>query len=163
MTRPTGSGSLLARSAYWLGLCLLAWGVLLVTHETGHILAGWSCGGTLQAFELRPWRLPYSLFAPNPCPLRTVWGGPILGCLLPLLFAWLTGWREARLIACFCLLGNGLYLAVGWITGDPLLDTQQLLTHGAWPLSLLVFCTLTISTGYLGLRRELVEELRVEG
>jgi hypothetical protein len=57
-------------------------------------------------------------------------------------------------IANFCLLANGSYLAAAWVSGDRYLDTPKLLEHGAHPISIAIYCLLTIGFGYIGLRRQ---------
>ncbi|RMF40779.1 MAG: hypothetical protein D6753_10925 [Planctomycetota bacterium] len=57
--------------------------VMAFTHEIGHIVGGWCCGGTLKTADLIPWHLPYSIFDPDPKPLVTLWCGPILGIVVP--------------------------------------------------------------------------------
>ena len=63
----------------------LAWCVMTFTHEAGHIVGGWLCGGTLVDAKLWPWTLPYSVFNPDPRPLVTLWSGPVLGAVVPLI------------------------------------------------------------------------------
>lgn len=130
---------------------------MTLTHESGHLLLGWFCGGTLQFVELWPW--PQSLFVPDPYPLGTLWGGPILGAAIPIAAAGLFRKEWLWFVAHFCLLANGLYLAGSWYTGDRFLDSPRLLKAGAHPLSLLAYCLVTIPWGYLGLRRSLVQVL----
>ena len=139
-----------------VGLLVSGWCVMSVTHESGHILAGLLGGGTLVAFDIRPWSLPYSLLAPDPHPLVTMWAGPLLGVLLPLAFAVVVRQPGAWFLAAFCAVANGAYLATGWLTGDAWLDTTKLLEHGAWPVSIAGFCVATIGWGYPILRREIV-------
>jgi hypothetical protein len=129
-------------------------------HELGHILCGWSCGGKLQSADLLPWHLPFSIFDPDPRPLITLWGGPIIGVLLPVGIAWSAKQDSLWFIANFCLLANGSYIAIAWITGEPYLDTTKLLEHGAHPLSIGVYCLLTIGFGYAGFRRSCVQYLK---
>lgn len=133
---------------------LVSWCVMTMTHEAGHIVCGWATGGTLQQADLLPWHLPSSHFEPNPHPLITLWGGPLLGALVPVLLAFGLRRSEGWFVAHFCLLANGCYLALAWITGDRLLDTAQLLTHGAHPMWIGLYCGLTIGIGYLGFRAE---------
>ena len=134
-------------------LLLLSWCVMTLTHEAGHIVGGWCAGGTLKSAELRPWKLPYSTFHPDPAPLFTLWCGPVLGALVPWLIARSIGDDRVWFVAWFCVLANGLYLATSWVTGDQYLDTPQMLKHGAWPLSIAAYCLTTILFGYHGLRR----------
>lgn len=144
----------------WFVLLLVAsWTVMTTTHEAGHLLGGWACGGTLQAADLRPWRLPYSIFNPDPRPLVTLWCGPLVGVIGPVGLAMLVRRSWTRFVANFCLLANGAYLATAWISGDHHLDTPRLLEHGASPLSIGVYCVLTIGVGYAGFRRSCRETL----
>lgn len=132
---------------------------MIMIHELGHILGGWCSGGVLQEYDLVPWRIPFSLFAPNPHPLITLWSGPILGAVLPLLLAWLVRRNWGWFIAYFCLLANGSYMALGWYSGDRYLDTPQLLNQGAHPFTIVLYCLVTISVGYTGFRQACVELL----
>ena len=43
-------------------------------------------------------------------------------------------------IAYFCMLANGAYLATAWIVGDHQLNTARLLENGASPLIIVVYC-----------------------
>ena len=146
---------------YWKFVLLLAaaWCTMTLVHEAGHVLCGWSCGGTLQSADFIPWHLPYSIFEPDPYPLITLWGGPALGVLIPVAIAWLLRRDEGWLIAHFCVLANGMYLATAWITGDRYLDTTKLLEHGAFPSSIGIYCLVTIGFGYLGFRQQCVRLL----
>ncbi|NND98085.1 MAG: hypothetical protein HKN47_12230, partial [Pirellulaceae bacterium] len=95
-----------------------SWVIMTLAHESGHLLAGSLCGGSLSRVQLRPWSLPYSFFKPDPWPSVTLWAGPILGCLGPVVAASI--WRRPGLwlIAWFCVLANGTYLLMGWYAGD---------------------------------------------
>lgn len=129
---------------------------MTVTHECGHLLAGSVSGAKLTAVDLAPWRLPYSLHAPDPKPLVTLWGGPLFGVLLPVAVAALLRKPGVWFVADFCLLANGVYLALAWISGDRFLDTPRLLAAGAPPISIVVFCSVTIAVGYVRFRRDAV-------
>jgi hypothetical protein len=137
-----------------LVLLVASWCVMTTTHEVGHLVGGWLGGGTLREADLAPWRLPYSVFDPDPRPLLTRWSGPLLGAAVPLIVAWLVRRPWMWFIAHFCVLANGVYLAAAWGSGDRFLDTPQLLEHGAHPATIAVYCAITIGFGYLGLRRE---------
>ena len=146
-------------------LLIVAWCVMVVAHECGHLLGGWAGGGTLQHAELRPWRLPHSSFAPDPKPLVTLWAGPLFGVALPLMVALiLRGSPHAKVaawfIADFCLLANGAYLAAAWISGDRWLDTPRLLAAGASPLVIGAFCLAAIGVGYVRFRADCMAVLR---
>ena len=113
----------------------------------------------MKAVDLYPWHLPYSLFEPDPRPLVTLWGGPILGAFIPIVAAACIRNDWAWFVAYFCLLANGLYLATAWFTGDRYLDTPKLLEHGAHPFWIVVYCAATIGPGYSGFRRHCLKIL----
>jgi hypothetical protein len=142
-----------------VGLLIVSWCVMTMVHELGHVVCGCACGGVLESADLRPWHLPYSFFDPDPYPLITLWGGPVLGVLIPGLVACTirTGWMW--FIAHFCTLANGCYIACAWITGDRFLDTPKMLEHGAHPVSISAYCALTIGIGYVGFRSQCVRLL----
>lgn len=129
------------------------------THETGHIIGGMLGGATLTDFDLAPWRMPFSLHAPDPHPLLTLWSGPVFGVAVPLAIAATLRLRWAWFIADFCLLANGVYLAAAWIAGDRFLDTPRLLEAGAHPASIVLYCGATIGLGYLWFRSDCVKIL----
>ncbi|MDX1961926.1 MAG: hypothetical protein SFX18_02155 [Pirellulales bacterium] len=132
---------------------------MTVIHESGHVVCGWLGGGTLREADLAPWRLPQSRFAPDPQPLFTLWGGPVIGVLAPLIAALVIRQRWMWFIAYFCILANGVYLAIAWMSGHQQLDTARLLRHGASPISIAAFCVVTIAIGYVGFRRECLDLL----
>ena len=140
-------------------LLAVSWCVMTFTHELGHIVAGWSCGGTLKSADLRPWHLPYSIFDPDPRPLVTLWGGPALGVVLPLGVALLVRRHWIWFITYFCIVANGVYLATAWVSGDRHLDTPQLLERGAHPAIIAIYCLLMTGFGYVGFRRQCVRML----
>lgn len=138
-------------------LVIVAWTVMTFTHEAGHIVGGWASGGTLQSADLRPWHMPYSIFAPNPRPLVTLWSGLLMGVLVPVGMAAIGRRRWTWFVASFCLLANGAYIAAGWVSGDRYLDAPKLLEHGANPLLLGIYCLLTIGWGYVGFRQAAID------
>lgn len=114
------------------------------------------CGGSLMNADLLPWHLPYSMFKPDPNPLVTLWCGPILGVVVPCGLAFLVRRDCMWFIAHFCVLANGAYLATAWVSGDQYLDTPKLLEHGAHPITIAIYCVLTIGVGYVGFRRSCI-------
>jgi hypothetical protein len=141
------------RISFFIALLLVSWCVMTFTHEMGHIVGGVCCGGTLIAADLLPWHLPYSLFNPDPMPLVTLWCGPLIGAVVPLVVAFIVRREWMWFIANFCLLANGMYIAGGWLSNDRFLDTPRLLQHGAHPLTIAIYCALTITFGYVGFRK----------
>lgn len=141
------------------GLLILSWVVMTTTHEFGHLVGGWLGGAKLREYDLFPWRLPYSLHAPDPNPLLTLWAGPVLGVLVPLSVATLFRREWMLFVADFCCLANGVYLALAWLVGDRLLDTPRLLAVGAWPASIVLYCIATIGVGYWRFRTDVTRVL----
>jgi hypothetical protein len=144
----------------FVGLLIVSWFAMLYSHELGHIVCGYACGGRLHSADLLPWHLPYSMFEPDPFPLITLWGGPLVGTVAPLVLAMLVRRSWLWFIATFCLLANGMYIAVAWWSGDSFLDTTKLLAHGAHPATIAVYCIVTIGAGYYGFRRCCIQQLR---
>ncbi len=132
---------------------------MTMTHECGHIIGGWLGGATLIEADLLPWHLPHSLYQPDPIPLLTLWSGPIIGVILPAIFALVFRWNWTWFVANFCTLANGCYIATAWTSGDRFLDTPRLLDAGAWPVSILLYCAVTIGFGYFGFRTSCIRLL----
>lgn len=140
-------------------LLLTSWVVMTVVHELGHLIGGWLGAGTLVDCELAPWRLPYSLHSPDPNPRLTLWAGPLVGVTVPVAAALIIRRRWAAFIADFCLIANGCYLALAWLSGDRLLDTPRMLAAGIHPLAIAVYCVITIGIGYLRFRNDCQDRL----
>ncbi len=97
--------------------------------------------------------------SPDPHPLITLWAGPLLGVAVPLIAASIIRKRWAWFVADFCLIANGGYLALAWLSGDHFLDTTRLLAGGAHPASIVVYCFLTIGFGYFWFRSDCIHFL----
>lgn len=118
----------------------LCWLLMMAVHELGHVLAAWLTDGTVMRVVLYPLAISRTDVSPNPRPLIVVWGGPLVGVLLPIL-----GWAFGslmripfgyllRFFAGFCLVANGAYLSIGSFEGIG--DAGVMLQHGspAWML-----------------------------
>jgi hypothetical protein len=96
-----------------------SWLAMQVVHETGHVLVARLTGAEVTKVALHPLIMSRTDVAENPHPLAEVWGGPLLGSLLPLLvFALaavlrLPGTYLLRFFAGFCLIANGVYIGIG--------------------------------------------------
>jgi hypothetical protein len=88
-----------------------------------------------------------------------VWCGPLLGVIVPVMIALVLRQQWMWFLADFCVLANGAYLAGAWISGDRYLDTPRLFAAGAWPLSVAVYCVVTIGIGYFRFRRDCIDVL----
>lgn len=150
---------LIKRISFFTFLIVVSWCVMALSHEMGHIVCGWLCGAKLIDADLLPWHMPYSFFEPDPTPLVTLWGGPVLGVLVPVIVAACVRKPIGWFVAHFCLLANGAYIAVGWFTGEQHLDTTKLLDHGAFQISIVTYCVLTIGFGYAGFRHHCIRVL----
>lgn len=110
------------------------WLMMMVVHELGHVLAAWSTGATIERVILHPLTISQTVVGENPRPLVVSLAGPLMGALAPLLTwvvlravcAGMSGF--ARFFAGFCLVANGIYLALGSWTGDG--DAGDLLQLG---------------------------------
>lgn len=118
-----------------VALVLACWWGMQMVHETGHVLAALVSGGRVVAVELRPWAISRTDVDPNPSPLFVLWSGPIVGVVAPLVAWWVLlacRWKAAvlvRFFAGFCCVANGVYIAVGGLSGIG--DAADLLRHGA--------------------------------
>ncbi len=137
-------------------MLLWAWLVMTVSHELGHVIGGTASGAVLSALEIRPWQLPYTLFASDPNPQVTLWAGPIIGGAVPLLLAVCTGKSMIWFIAWFCVLANAVYLLVGYFSGDAQLDSTKILAAGTPTIVLLLFVTMTGPVSYVAFRQQCI-------
>ncbi|MBX3416500.1 MAG: hypothetical protein KF851_02760 [Pirellulaceae bacterium] len=128
-------------------------------HEIGHLIGGCCSGGKLISVNLMPWRLPYSIFEPAPFPLVTLWAGLLFGVLAPVAVALIVQRDWMWFIRNFCVLANGVYIALAWVSGDQYLDTPRMLAHGASPIAIAIYCLLTFSFGYIGFRKSCIAAL----
>jgi hypothetical protein len=96
-----------------------SWLAMQVVHETGHVLLAKMTGAEVVRAALHPLIMSRTDVAENPHPLAVVWGGPLVGCLLPLLLFVLAAAFRApgiylfRFFAGFCLVSNGVYIGIG--------------------------------------------------
>jgi Peptidase M50B-like len=129
----------------------LCWLGMMVVHELGHVLGAMATGGRVERVVLHPLTISRTDVQPNPAPLAVTWAGPALGVLLPALV--LIAWRLARVpeahiwrfFTGFCLIANGLYIAVG--SFDRVGDAGDLLRHGASAWQLWLFGIATVPVG----------------
>jgi hypothetical protein len=107
-------------------LLYLAWQLMMLVHETGHVFHALLSGGRGISIYFHPLDFSRTDVLHNPHPLFVVWGGPIWGALLPLGMWWVIRRLRrrdtflTRGFAGFCLIVNGGYLGVGWtvMAGD---------------------------------------------
>ncbi len=129
-----------------------SWLGMQAVHEFGHVLGAWSTGGDVERVVLHPLTISRTDVSPNPDPLLVVWMGPLIGVLLPVLVWTIAAWRKwhsafvLRFFAGFCLVANGLYIAVGsfWSIGD----CGVMLRHGTALWHLWLFGVITVPAGF---------------
>jgi hypothetical protein len=61
----------------------LSWLGMQVVHEAGHVLVAWAGGETVYRVVLHPLAISRTDTSHDRHPLLVVWGGPVLGVLLP--------------------------------------------------------------------------------
>lgn len=131
----------------------LCWLSMMAVHEGGHFLCARLTNGQVTSVVLHPLAISRTDVMPNPRPLIVCWGGPILGCVTPLI-AWgisrvvlLRFTFLARFFAGFCLIANGAYIGFG--SFDGIGDAGELLRLGTLPPLLWGFGLLTVPSGLL--------------
>jgi len=128
------------------------WLAMQVVHELGHVLLAWATKAEVTKVALHPLIVSRTDLAANPHPLAVVWGGPLLGSLLPLLaFATASLCRAPgiylfRFFAGFCLVANGVYIGTGWLFANGA-DPGVMIEHGSPTWLLVAFGLLTFPAG----------------
>jgi hypothetical protein len=143
----------------------VSWLLMMGLHECGHILHGCLSGARLAGMRLPIWGFSQTHFAANPHPLFVVWGGPLWGCLFPLVI--LAGARLMRRVAHrdealsasggrdflmawfagFCLIANGSYLLGGAFMSGGADDAGVILQSGGARWQLVAFGLPAIAAG----------------
>ena len=131
----------------------LCWLAFMSVHEMGHVWGAIASGGTVSKVVVHPLSISRTDVSPNPVPLVTVWAGPIVGTVLPLIVWSLTRWFAirieylARFFAGFCLVANGAYVAFGYL--EPVGDAKVMINMGTPGWCLLLFGAVTVPVGFL--------------
>jgi len=124
---------------------------MMAVHELGHVLGALATGGRVTQVVLHPLSISRTDVLPNPNPGIVVWFGPALGCLLPLAIIQLVPKRHSvvrnitKFFAGFCLIANGLYIAIG--SFGSIGDCQQMYRSGTPHWVMLAFGSVTIPLG----------------
>ena len=129
-----------------------SWLGMQVVHEAGHVLVARATGGEVIRVALHPLIVSRTDLGANPHPLAVVWGGPVLGSLLPLVaFALAAVCRVPgvylfRFFAGFCLAANGTYIGIGWLLADGA-DPWVMREHGSPAWLLVAFGLVAVPLG----------------
>ena len=129
------------------------WLAFMALHELGHVIAGLATGGSVTKVVVHPLAISRTDVSPDPNPLATVWAGPVVGVVLPLL-VWsvfrkfkIAGDYLARFFAGFCLIANGSYIGIG--SFENIGDAGDMIKHGSPVWALWLFGLITVSIGFL--------------
>jgi hypothetical protein len=131
-----------------LGLCWLG---MQIVHEVGHVLGAWAGGDEVYRVVLHPLTISRTDTSHERHPLLVVWGGPLLGVLLPVAPLAAMGLIRSRwpyllrFFAGFCLIANGAYLGIGSFEGVG--DAGDLLRYGAPRWALIAFGLICVPAG----------------
>jgi hypothetical protein len=126
-----------------IGLMGCVWPLMMLVHESGHVLGALATGGHVQRMVWYPLVLSRTDVSPNPSPLIVVWAGPGFGAIAPAVLAMgisALRWSISYLITFFggfCLLANGTYIGVG--TFERVGDAKDMLRLGTPPWVMLLF------------------------
>jgi hypothetical protein len=129
-----------------------SWLAMQAVHEAGHVLVARLTGGEVIKVALHPLMVSRTDLGENPHPLAVVWGGPLVGSVLPLLaFALAAAGRAPgvylfRFFAGFCLIANGVYIGMGWLLADGA-DPWVMTANGSPAWLLIGFGLLTAPLG----------------
>jgi hypothetical protein len=128
------------------------WLAMQVVHELGHVLLAWATKGEVTKVALHPLIMSRTDLAENPHPLAVVWGGPLLGSLIPLIAFGAASISRApgvylfRFFAGFCLVANGVYIGTGWLLANGA-DPGVMIENGSPTWLLVAFGLLTFPAG----------------
>ena len=136
-----------------LPACYAGWLGMLLTHEAGHVLHARLSGGVVERVSIPLFGYSQTHLAANPSPKFVAWGGPVWGCVIPLILL-ATVIRTPRRVrqamqffAGFCLVTNGVYLGIGWT--DRVGDAGDLVRLGTPVWMLMVFGICATAAGML--------------
>jgi hypothetical protein len=140
------------QSALLVSTLLLSWLLMQAVHEFGHMAAARASGGRAVREVLHPLAISRTDVQPNPNPLIVVWGGPLLGIMLPLIAYCLLAALHLpggflRFFAGFCLIANGAYIGFG--SFQRIGDCNEMLRYGSSIWTLWLFGLIVIPFGLL--------------
>lgn len=155
----------------WAGLGVFSALAGMMVHELGHVAMAHVMGLKVAEVVWGPvgplpgaGELSHTFLMDHPRPAAVVWAGFVVGCGLPLVMWAIAGWTRwqwsslPRFFAGFCLVGNGAYLAAGWL--EPTTDGGEL-ARGGVPVWLMVMLGLILVAAGLAIWHRLGELLGV--
>ena len=133
---------------FTLALC---WLLLMPVHELGHVLNAVLSGGHVVRVIVDPLSFSRTDISPNPHPLFVTWGGPLWGCVIPLLgYVSARRWKGSkifliRFFSGFCLIANGVYIGTGPVIRAG--DSADMLAYGTPAWAMVIFGVVTFGAG----------------
>jgi hypothetical protein len=131
-------------------LCL-SWLGMMIVHEVGHVVMAWAGNERVFKVVLHPLVISRTDTSHEKQPLLVIWGGAVLGSLIPVC-VWVLvkvfGLRFMFLFqffAGFCLIANGCYLGVG--TFFHVADAGDLFRYGCPRWLMLLFGLVCVPIG----------------
>ncbi len=132
-------------------LCL-SWLWMMIVHEFGHVLVAWMCGETVSKVVLHPLAISRTDSTHDKHPLLVIWGGPVLGSLIPFSGFLATRYIQFRYVyllrffAGFCLVANGAYLGAGSLSNMG--DAGDLVRAGSSRIVMVAFGVVCTAAGF---------------
>jgi hypothetical protein len=117
--------------------------MMQVAHELGHVISTLVSGGQVEKVVLHPLTFSRTDVSSNPHPIVQVWGGPVVGVILPMATLAIAYWIRTnflllfRFFAGFCCIANGVYIGFG--PNSIWLDTQVMFSLGCERWQLMLF------------------------
>ncbi len=132
---------------------LISWLGMMIIHEFGHVTFAWLSGGTVSKVVLHPLEFSRTDLDLNPHPLFVVWGGALVGSVLPLMtltvcrFSKVTASYVVQFFAGFCLVVNGIYIGV--VSFFHAADPGEMMRDGSPQWMLILFGVVAVPLGFL--------------
>ncbi|HBC89185.1 MAG TPA: hypothetical protein DCZ94_19775 [Lentisphaeria bacterium] len=103
----------------FLSVIAIGWFPLQLLHEAGHIISCKFNGGTVHKIAFHFNVFTETIREGSAHPVIDIWMGPIVGIILPLLLLLIPAKKDIKeilvLFCAVCLIGNGLYIGLGWL------------------------------------------------
>jgi hypothetical protein len=107
------------RVLFAIAICYLSWLGMMAIHELGHVVGAWATGARVISVSVPLLGFSQTIVHPNPHELLVVWGGPVVGTVIPAVIPliWLLRARVPDLLLSspdFVAVANGSYIGLGW-------------------------------------------------
>ncbi|MFZ2657367.1 MAG: hypothetical protein WAX69_20695 [Victivallales bacterium] len=120
---------------------VIGWFPLQLLHEVGHIISCKLNGGIVQKIAFHFNIFTETIREGSLHPVADIWMGSIIGILLPFLLLLIPARKNVKeilvLFCAVCLIGNGLYIGLGWLCDGG--DGWELIRYNVNLLWLILF------------------------